>query len=237
MDSSIKKGLMGFLPIAPSALFFGMIYGYIAASGGVSLLITSALSMFVFAGAAQVIAVVFMSQNQPMIGIIIAVTVVNLRHLIYGATLHDAFDMKWWKKLPLAFLMTDEVFLLTSLARKEKKVYDLKLVLLASGLALWVSFNIATVVGYLIQTLSNQINIPEDLLIAASFVGFLAEQWRKYREERLMISVLAILSLILFRLTTTTNLLLIIMGAGFLYTYIRDSRFMANSDTAIEVDL
>jgi 4-azaleucine resistance transporter AzlC len=91
---------------------FGLVYGLVARQAGLSLGATTAMSAMVFAGAAQFTAVGMWGQAGP--GLIVLTTLmINLRHLLMGASLapHLRGQGGSWKAL-LAFGMTDESYAL-----------------------------------------------------------------------------------------------------------------------------
>lgn len=105
-------GLAASAPVVPGAVAFGLVYGVLARQAGLSLWATAAMSVLVFAGAAQLTAVSMWGQAGP--GLIIATTLmINLRHLLMGASVapHLRGQPGAWKAL-LAFGLTDESYAL-----------------------------------------------------------------------------------------------------------------------------
>jgi predicted branched-subunit amino acid permease len=73
-----------------------------------------AMSALVFAGSAQFIAVGLVSAQAPVVIIILTTFIVNLRHMLYSATLLPYLKkspQRW--RIPLAFWLTDETFAVT----------------------------------------------------------------------------------------------------------------------------
>jgi 4-azaleucine resistance transporter AzlC len=105
------NGVKDTFPLIVGAIPFGIIYGAIAVSNGLSPLATLGLSLFVFAGSSQFIAATLFATGTP-IGIIIFTTfIVNLRHALYSASLAPYMkhlSQKWL--LPLGFWLTDETY-------------------------------------------------------------------------------------------------------------------------------
>ena len=91
-----------------------MIYGAVAATSGLSPQAVMAMSALVFAGSAQFIAVGLIAAHTPVAVIVLTTFVVNLRHLLYSATLlpHLKHLPQAWR-IPLAFWLTDETFAVT----------------------------------------------------------------------------------------------------------------------------
>ena len=69
------------------------------------------MSLFVFAGSSQFIALTLLAGGTGLVVILLTTLVVNLRHALYSATLlpHVAGLPQRWR-VPLAFWLTDETF-------------------------------------------------------------------------------------------------------------------------------
>lgn len=96
--------IMGYVPV-------GAAFGVLAHKTGLSMLSTMLMSIMVFAGSAQLIAVAMFAAGMPPLSIIATTFVVNLRHLLMSASL--APNLRSWKKWEMAvfaFEITDESF-------------------------------------------------------------------------------------------------------------------------------
>lgn len=101
-------------PLLLGAFPFGLIYGALAATSGLGPAAGMAMAALVFAGSAQFIAVGLVAAGVPVVIIILTTFIVNLRHLLYSATLLPHLrhlPQKW--RIPLAFWLTDETFAVT----------------------------------------------------------------------------------------------------------------------------
>jgi 4-azaleucine resistance transporter AzlC len=100
---------LGYIPI-------GFAYGVLAQKAGLSAFNTLAMSIFVYAGSSQLIAVGLFAAGAAPVSIILTTFVVNLRHMLMSSAL--APYLSRWNKLELsvfAFEVTDESFALHSL--------------------------------------------------------------------------------------------------------------------------
>ena len=96
--------IMGYVPV-------GAAFGVLAHKTGLSMLSTVLMSLMVFAGSAQLIAVAMFAAGMPPLSIIATTFVVNLRHLLMSASL--APNLRSWKKWEMAIFgyeITDESF-------------------------------------------------------------------------------------------------------------------------------
>jgi 4-azaleucine resistance transporter AzlC len=108
------SGVRDTVPLLLGALPFGLIYGAIAVASGLSMIAATAMSALVFAGASQFIAVGLVAAHTPVAIIVLTTFIVNLRHMLYSATLLPylkSLPQKW--RIPLAFWLTDETFAVT----------------------------------------------------------------------------------------------------------------------------
>lgn len=110
----LLTGARDIVPLLLGAAPFGLIYGTMAAASGLSAAAAMAMSLIVFAGSAQFVAVGLFAIGTPALIIIATTFVVNLRHMLYSATLlpHLQHLPQRWR-IPLAFLLTDETFAVT----------------------------------------------------------------------------------------------------------------------------
>ncbi len=82
-------GLRDTLPLMMGSIAFGVIFGTMATAAGLSPWATMAMSLFVFSGSAQFIAVLLLGSTASLWVVCFATLVLNLRHLLYAATLVD----------------------------------------------------------------------------------------------------------------------------------------------------
>lgn len=105
------RGLRDSVPMLVGIAPFGIIFGTLAGVGGLTLWQAVGMSMFVYAGSAQFIVVSLMSAGAGAVVILLTTFIVNLRHVLYSATLQpqvQGLPQRW--RLLLAFWLTDETF-------------------------------------------------------------------------------------------------------------------------------
>jgi 4-azaleucine resistance transporter AzlC len=113
--SEFLNGMQATIPLVIGAIPFGIIFGALAVTSGLSPQGTISMSLFVFAGSSQFIAAGLIASGSS-VGIIVLTTfIVNLRHALYSATLAPHMKHlphKWL--LPLGFWLTDESFVVAA---------------------------------------------------------------------------------------------------------------------------
>ena len=85
--SEFWAGARDILPLVVGAIPFGIIFGTLATTSGLSVGATLAMSAFVFAGSSQFIAVGLVAAKTGWLLIVLTTFVVNLRHLLYAVSL------------------------------------------------------------------------------------------------------------------------------------------------------
>jgi len=106
--------VLGYIPI-------GFAYGVLAQKAGLSIWHALAMSVFVYAGSSQFIAVSLFSAGVSPLSVIITTFICNLRHMLMSAALSPHF--KGWSKLEqavFAYELTDESFGVHTLSFKEE---------------------------------------------------------------------------------------------------------------------
>jgi 4-azaleucine resistance transporter AzlC len=136
------------LPLLLGVAPFGMIFGALALTSGISPLEAQGFSLFVFAGSAQFIAAGLIADGVPPLVTVLTIMVVNLRHLLYSASFSPYFlklPPKW--KAALAWLLTDEAFAVASIRYQRGATVLAHWYTLGTGLTLWTIWQASTAVG------------------------------------------------------------------------------------------
>ncbi|MEM9214861.1 MAG: AzlC family ABC transporter permease [Cyanobacteria bacterium P01_F01_bin.150] len=168
------SGAWDILPLIVGAIPFGIIFGTLATTNGLSVGGTVAMSALVFAGSAQFIVIGLMTAGTGGLLIVLTTFIVNLRHLLYGVSLlpHIQSLPQWWQA-PLSFFLTDETFAVVIRRYQQpdrssgKHWYQL-----GASLIFYASWQLSTVLGITIgQTLPNAANWGLDFAMSVTFIG------------------------------------------------------------------
>jgi len=172
--SEFLLGMRDSIPLIIGAIPFGIIFGTLATSNGLSIWETVAMSAIVFAGSAQFIAIGLFAAGTGWPIILLTTFVVNLRHLLYAASLvpHVKSLPQRWKSI-LAFGLTDESFAVVAGRYNRKDVSPYKHWYFLGSVALMYSnWQVCTWIGL---TLGQQVPLLSDFgLEFAMFVTFIA---------------------------------------------------------------
>ena len=218
---SYKMGFKNILPIMPSVILFGLILGITGALGNVSFILVASTSFIIFAGSSQFIVIILIIANEPLLGIALAGIIINLRHLMYGAVLHDLVKSKGLKKVIVAYLLTDEAFLITELAYKKNKnqfdagEYSVDNHLIGAGFTLWFLWNLSTDFGYFFAELvKNYFSFSTDFIVAATFLGYFVMNWSNSPENRVLMLVMSVIAFCLGFIFQSSTLIILILLTG-----------------------
>jgi len=142
-------GVRAEIPLLVGVFPFGMIYGALALGAGLSKAASQMMSSIVFAGSAQFVTAQLVSDAAPGLVIILTIAVVNLRHMLYSASLAPYLknlSLKW--KVLLSYLLTDEAYAPAALKYEETGVKPFShWFLLGAGLVLWSTWQVSTALG------------------------------------------------------------------------------------------
>jgi 4-azaleucine resistance transporter AzlC len=174
--SEFLLGLRDTFPLVVGAAPFGLIYGALAVSSGLSTVETIAMSALVFAGASQFIAVGLFASGAGGALIVLTTLIVNLRHSLYGITLSPylhQLPQRWLA--PLAFWLTDETFVVTAthFEANAKSPYK-HWYMLSSSLFMYLNWQLWTAVGVVAgQAIPNPAAWGLDFAMVVTFIGIL----------------------------------------------------------------
>lgn len=156
-DSSVELGasrrrlMVDGLGIIVSASGFGLVYGLTARTAGFSPLEAGAMSVLVFAGAAQFAAVGYVAGGFSWIAVVLLTGFLNARHFLYAAALAPYLaDRPKPLRALIAHFLTDEAFALTIAHFRRIGRGDLWGYWWAAIIVTFIPWNIATLVGVLI---------------------------------------------------------------------------------------
>ena len=173
-------GVRDQLPLQLGVVPFGVVFGVLGISAGLSAFETILMSSLVFGGASQVVFVQLWAAGAPPGIVGGSVAIVNARHLLYSAAMAPYLASKrlsW--RIVLAYLLTDEAFVVSSKRFQSDHAELAHFHLLGSGLTLWVCWQIATIFGVFAGT-----TIPEgwhlEFAIPLTFIALIAPLLRNW---------------------------------------------------------
>src|SRR5205814_386772 len=108
---SVRDGFVGSLALVPSVFVYGTVFGGLAAQTGLTAAQVLGMSVLVFAGASQFVAIPMLAAGAPALAIVVTTYVINMRHYLMAATLAPSFRTfpRGWLAL-VAHVINDESF-------------------------------------------------------------------------------------------------------------------------------
>ena len=199
MKFLVKRSFLDTLPVMAGYLFLGTGFGMLLHSKGYSILCAAAMSIFIYAGSMQYLAVDLLSGGASLIAAAITTLMVNARHLFYGISMIDKYKNCGWRKPYLIFALTDETYSLNCGGAPED-VSDSKTYFFLVSLfnqCYWVT---GSMLGVLVGSILPVSTEGIDFALTALFVTVFVEQWKSTGDHiPAMIGVLAsVLCLLLF---------------------------------------
>jgi len=150
--SAVSAGVRAAMPVLLGIVPFGVITGVAMVASGIPPLEAMAMSVIVFAGASMMATAQLLSQGTPAALIVLATLFINLRFMMYSASLRlhfAALPLGW--RLLIAYLQADNVYGLT-LARYAEHSEDKNKLefFLGAGVPIWLAWQAAVLAGVVI---------------------------------------------------------------------------------------
>jgi len=176
-------GLRAIVPMVVGAIPFGILFGALAITAGLSWWAAMAMSLFVFAGSSQFVAAGLVGQGAG-VGIIVMTTfVVNLRHALYSASLGPHFrelSHRWLA--PMAFILTDESYAaVVNRFEQADESTNRHWFYISGALLMYVNWQICTVLGIVAgQRLQGMGDLGLEFAMVVTFIGIVVPMIRRW---------------------------------------------------------
>lgn len=177
-DRDFALGLWHIAPLLVGVVPFALLMGALAAQKGFGPLEMVLMSGLVFAGASQFVALELWRDPIPMLAIIVATGMVNLRHVMMGAAMQPAMiRFNRWQAPATLFLMADEIWALAMRRAAEGQLSPAYYFGLGLSLYLnWVFWTaLGTVIGGVIE---DPARYGFDFAFTAIFLVLIVGLWR-----------------------------------------------------------
>lgn len=194
----LRTAFLDTVPVMTGYVFLGFGFGILMQQSGFNVLWSGAMSLFIYAGSMQYVAVSLLTSGASLLTAALTAFVVNARHLFYGISMIDAYKNTGNKKPYLIFGLTDETYSLVSqnqITQGNKASYCFLVTLFDH--VYWVT---GTILGALTGTLLPINYEGVEFALTALFVTIFVEQWLSTKKHGPAIVGVAatIASLVLF---------------------------------------
>jgi 4-azaleucine resistance transporter AzlC len=168
-----RAGLRDIAPAAIAAIPIGLLFGAVAVAKGLTPAEVALMSALVFAGGAQFAAIEAWVHPAPIMALAFATFLINVRHVLMGASLSPKVTMTRGQEFFAFFFMTDESWALSERRALEKPVTGAYWV--AMGAALYVNWVVSTTLGAILGSfLGDPARLGADFAFTALFIGLIA---------------------------------------------------------------
>ncbi len=174
------EGVRAELPLLIGVFPFGMIYGALALNAGLSTFASQMMSSIVFAGSSQFVTAQLVHDSAPGFVIVLTIAVINLRHMLYSASLAPYLkdlSLKW--KALLSYLLTDEAYAPGILKYEKDGITPFShWFLLGAGFSLWFVWQVSTALGIFIGAEMPK-DWPLDFALPLTFIAMVVPILKK----------------------------------------------------------
>ena len=170
------------VPVLTGYLFIGMAFGVMIQEKGYNFLWAMLMSLVIYAGSGQYLAVNFFAPGVSLLNVIFMEFMVNIRHIFYGLSLLERFSKMGKKRLYMIFSLTDETYALLSSAKVPQgvKEHDYYFAVALLDQSYWI---LGSVIGAVAGALIPFSTEGVDFAMTALFVVIAVDQWRSYRKH------------------------------------------------------
>lgn len=178
VTADFASGAVAIAPIVIAALPIGLLFGAVAAQKGLSSLEIALMSATVFAGGSQFVAIDIWQQPVAVMAIAFSALLVNLRHILMGASISPKLaEFRGWQKYLALFFLADEIWALAERRAMSAPLTPAWFAGLALPLyAAWISTTTAgSVIG---AALGDPSRLGFDFVFPAVFICLVMSFWK-----------------------------------------------------------
>lgn len=187
------------IPVLTGYLFLGIAFGVLLSSKGYNFIWAALMSVTIYAGSMQFVAIEILSTPFNLLGAVILTLTINARHLFYGLSMIEKFKGMKKKKLYMIFSLTDETYSLLCGVTPPEHVNKNSFYFCISlfNHLYWITGGIiGSIAGSVLKFNTKGI----DFVMTALFVVIFVEQWEKSKNHIPAVAgiVLTLISLFVF---------------------------------------
>lgn len=152
--TEFRAGHRAALPLLMGVMPFGLVTGVAMVANGIGALPAMALSVLVFAGASMLAAGQLLAAGTPAAMILLAVLFINLRHVMYSASLRTQFaGLPLRLRALMGYLLADNVYALSMMRHAEHPQLAGKVpYYFGAALTIWSGWQVSVAAGLLVGT-------------------------------------------------------------------------------------
>ncbi len=180
LKQEIKRALKQTVPVFSGYIVLGFGFGIVLNSKGFGVLWAFCMSLFIYAGSMQYVAIDLLSGGASVITMALTTVLVNARHLFYGISMIDKYKTAGKLKPYLIFSLTDETYSLVC-TEKEENTHRYHFIVSLLNHSYWVAGSVA---GSLVGSAFDFAPKGIDFALTALFVTVFVEQWLSSKDHK-----------------------------------------------------
>ncbi|MGN0242621.1 MAG: AzlC family ABC transporter permease [Lachnospiraceae bacterium] len=183
MKHDLKKAFIATIPVMSGYLVLGMGFGILLETKGYGVWWAAAMSIFIYAGSMQYVAINLLSSGASLIATALTTLMVNARHLFYGISMIERYRNAGKRKAYLIAALTDETYSLVCSedagkeAKEEHRYYFLVSLL---NQVYWVA---GSIIGSMVGAVLPFDTTGIEFALTALFVTIFVEQWMAAKDH------------------------------------------------------
>ena len=179
----IKKAFINTIPVMTGYIVLGMGFGILLKTKGYGVWWALAMSVFIYAGSMQYLAVSLLTSGASLIATAITTLMVNARHLFYGISMIDKYKGAGASKPYMIFALTDETYSLVCSEESVKGIEEPKEYYFLVSLFNQTYWVVGSVIGSLLGAVIPFSVEGIDFALTALFITIFVEQWLSTRRH------------------------------------------------------
>lgn len=180
--NTVKAAFKATLPVLAGYIVLGMGFGIVLESKGYGVLWSFAMSLLIYAGSLQYLAIDLLSAGASLIATALTTLMVNARHLFYGISAAEKYRGLGKKKPYMIFVLTDETYSLVCGGETPENVdkKDYYFLISLFDHVYWVTGSVAgSLMGRVLPFSTEGV----DFALTALFVTIFTEQWLSNKDH------------------------------------------------------
>lgn len=216
---ALKKAFPYTVPVMMGYLFMGAAFGILLTSAGYSWIWAPFMSILIYAGSMQFVAIEILTSPFNLIGTFFLTIMVQARHLFYGLSMLDKFRGAGKKKWYMIFSLTDETYSLHCALTPPEDVdaHWFRFLVALLDQLYWIT---GCTAGALLGSLLTFDTTGIDFVMTALFVVIFVEQWENNQNHIpaltgvvVTFACLLLFGTDIFLIPAMAGILLVLLGA------------------------
>lgn len=178
----LKQAFIYTIPILCGYLVLGIAFGVLLQDKGYNFLWALFMSIIIYSGSAQFIAVGFLASGLDLLSVAVVTLLISVRHIFYGLSMIEKFENFGLKKLYMIFALTDETYSVLCATRLPGSLNKNNFMFYVAALnhLYWIC---GSVIGAVLGGLFKFNTAGIDFTMTALFVVIFVDQWKSYKNH------------------------------------------------------